>query len=216
MRFLIFISVLAIGFTSCQNASISNEIPKEFDYGKIVNGTYSNNYLGFSIQFDTTWEVQSDEQKQMLEDIGKEYVGGDDEDFKKTMEASKVNTANLLMLFKHPLGTIETFNPSFVVVAENVKNYTGIKDGKDYLNQAKKLLQASQMQYAFNKPIYKRNMGKHEFFVLEGSIGIADNAVIQEYITTVVNGFCLSFIATYSDDTEKTDLHEFLSTLKFQ
>jgi len=39
--------------------------------------------------------------------------------------------------------------------------------------------------------------------------------IIQEYMTTVRDGFCLSFMLTYTNEEQKTKLHSFLDTVKF-
>lgn len=74
---------------------------------------------------------------------------GDNENLQAVINAADVNSVNLLFVFQHEVGTNVEFNPNFIVVAENLSHSPGIKNGRDYLVQAKKFLKQTQIQYAY-------------------------------------------------------------------
>ena len=43
-----------------------------------------------------------------------------------------------------------------------------------------------------------------------------NKSITQEYISTVKNGFSLSFIASYSTDEEKSELYKILDNIKIE
>ena len=117
-------------------------------------------------------------------------------------------------MFQYEVGSAVESNPAFMVVAENMKDFPGIKTGEDYLFHVKKLLQQSQLKYSFGKKVYEKNIGSKSFYVLEGKMDIMGKTVTQEYISTVTEGFCLSFILTYTTKQEKKKLYKFINGTK--
>ncbi len=204
--------VLIISGTSCSSSEEKN-LPENFDYGTVGKGTYKNNFFNFDLSFNSHWFVQDEDQMNNLVKAGNELVIGDDNDLKSAVEASKVNTAYLLAIFKHEIGSAVEFNPSFMAMAENTKNSPGIKTGKDYLFHAKKGLQQSKVDYSFNKEVYPTEIGDKTFYVLEGEMHFMGNNIMQEYYATVTKGFSLSFIVTYTTQEEKDELYDILNSI---
>ena len=64
--FLVGVSLLLIA--GCK------QTPKNFDYGKIENGVYRNNYFDFEIPVPANWAVQNREQVQELQKTGEELI----------------------------------------------------------------------------------------------------------------------------------------------
>ncbi len=144
MKGLFAIALLFICLVSCNNTGK----PVDFDYGHVENGIYSNTYFDVSINLPQNWVVQSQEQTDKMVEQGSDLIAGEDENMKTVLKASEVNVANLLSAFQYEYGSAVDYNPSIVINSENIKNFPGIKNGADYLFQAKKLLEQGQFQYA--------------------------------------------------------------------
>ncbi len=127
----------------------SNGKPDTFDYGSVENGVYQNEYFGFSMNLPADWVVQTQEQTENLANTGKDLVAGDDANMKAIIKASEINTANLISVFQYEVGSTVDYNPSIVIVAENIINSPGIKTGSDYLFHAKKVMEQGQFKYQY-------------------------------------------------------------------
>lgn len=211
MKHLIYIFTALILF-SC---SVSDQkTPRNFDFGKTENGTYTNDYFNMKILFDSTWTIQDQRQMNDLVDQKSDLVIGDNKNLKAAIKSSKVNTGYLLNLSKYELGAPVEYNPSFLITAENTKNYPGIKSGKDYLFHAKKTLQQTQLDYSCEKPIYEKVISNTTFHVMEVELDYMRKLIIQEYFSTVTKGFSLTFVISYTTEEEKSELYQILDGIK--
>lgn len=206
---ILIISVTILGCTTEDQS-----FPDEFDFGKTESGLYTNDFFNLEISFDPNWIVQDEQQMNNLIEMGEELMSGGNENFKTAVKAAQVNTAYLLTLFKYEVGSTVEFNPSFMVVAENTKNFPGIKTGKDYLFHAKRSLGLAAVDYYFEKEVFEKTIGETTFYVLEAKFDFLNNTIIQEYIATVTNGFSLGFIATYSTEDQRKELYEIINHIK--
>ena len=211
MKKLIYL-IITITILGC--TSQEKNLPKEFDFGKTESGLYTNDFFNMEIYFNPNWIIQDKQQMNNLIEAGGELATGDDKNLKAIVKASLVNTAYLLTIFKYEVGSAVEFNPSFMVIAENTKSYPGIKNGKDYLFHAKKLLEQTQMEYYFEKDVFEKTIGKSMFHVMEAKLNYMNNTIIQEYITTVTNGFSLSYVVSYTTEEERSELYEIIDKIK--
>ncbi len=207
----IFILVI-LALVGC--AEKAKNLPKEFDYGTTENGLYENSFFDLEISFDPNWTIQNKQQTENIAEQGKKLIVGDDSNLEAAVEASEINVAYLLTVFKHKVGAPVDFNPSFIAIAENVKNLPGISKGEDYLFHTKKLLEQAPVNYNFNKDISKEERGNHDFYIMETQLEYASKNIIQEYRTTITNGFSLSFIISYANPEQKAELYEILDNIK--
>ena len=132
--------ILTLGCNSQNN-------PEGFDFGKIEDGFYQNSYFGFEIGIPDGWIVQSQEQRQNMMKVSKEIVAGDNENLKAVINASEINSANLLSVFQYEIGSPVDFNPNINIIVENIQLSPGIKNGSDYLYQVRKLMMQSNLKY---------------------------------------------------------------------
>jgi len=79
--------ILAIFFAPLASC---NSQPENFDYGRVEDGTYRNDYFGFTFKLPANWVVQSKEQTQDLANTGKKLLAGDDENMKAAIQASEI------------------------------------------------------------------------------------------------------------------------------
>jgi len=206
-----FIIVCTILFWGCsKNAS------KEIDFGTIENSVYRNKYFGLTITIPAEWSIQDQESRQRMMKMGKEMITGEDKNLKAAIKASELQTVNLFTVFKHPLGTPVTFNPGIACAAERIRHAPGIKRGKDYHFHARKVFESSQMDVSFPRDISTENLGGVDFDIMYLQITQAGTTVQQEYYATVMKGYALVFIVSFTTDEEKAALGKVLDTIVFK
>jgi hypothetical protein len=208
---IIYLFIITV-LLSCSDQN--KNLPDNFDFGKTENGSYKNDYFNMEVLFNPNWIVQDKQYMNNIMERGSDLVTGDNKNLKSLFKASQVNTAYLLAVFKHEVGAAVEFNPNFMLLAENTKNLPGIKNGKDYLFHAEKLMKQTQMSYSFEREVFEKKIGNSLFYVLETRLDYMGEIISQEYISTVKNGFTLSFIITYSTEEEKNELYEVINNVK--
>ena len=207
------ISIFLIFTISCSN----NSKPKDFDYGKVENDRYVNSYFDLELNLPSHWIVQTKEQTENLSKRGKELIAGDNKNMKAVFKASEINTANLIAAFQYEVGSAVDYNPSFMLVAENLKGFPGIKTGSDYLFQTRKLMKQSQFQYdSIDDEFKKIIINNQEYYLMNTSVSYAGYTIRQEYYSTLKDGFCISAIISYNDDEQKSVLKKVINSMKFK
>ena len=210
MRIFLF-SLLIFTLVRCKEAE------KNFDYGKIENGVYTNDYFDFNIPVPQSWDVRNDEQVKQLQKKGSGLISGNNKELEAKIDEADVNTIVLLTVFKNKDDTAANkFNPSFIILCENLQGSPDIKKGKDYLDHAKYLMQQSKMPYQFTPEYFTEKIGNKEFdrmdAVLDGQMG----GIQQSYYSIIDKGYALSIIISFVDADQKTDLKEIINKIKFK
>ena len=148
-------------------------------------------------------------------EVGAQAVAKDDEMLQKAIKASEVNTVNLLTVFEHEPGAAVDFNPNYMLIAENLKNFPGIKSGKEYLFHSRKILVNANIPYThIDEEFEKEIVGGFEFYKLNASAEFAGIPVHQLYMACVRDGFVICFISSYSDDMQKETLEKIKNSIK--
>ena len=103
-----------------------------------------------------------------------------------------------------------------MIIAENIKNAPGIKNGSDYLFQAKRLIQQTQLKYEYlSEKFDLEKINEVEFYKMNTRVNYLDLDIKQEYYSTVLNGFSLNFIISYISDDQKEVLISSINLLTF-
>jgi hypothetical protein len=205
---------IAVALTGCNKAKPIEE-EKGFDYGSVKDGLYTNNFFDIQVDVPKDWKVQSQEQSEAMMKQGAEAVAGDNKRMKAALKASEVNTASLLTVFQHDPGAAVEYNPNFMLVAENLKAFPGIKTGKEYLFQTRKILSTAQVNYTYmDEDFKKEDINGIEFYVMNVRIDIGGGTVQQSYLATVKDGFALGFIYSWHNDEEKAKLEKIKNSIK--
>jgi len=211
--FTISFLLILILMINCSNSSE----PKDFDYGKIENDRYTNSYFDLELNLPSHWIVQTKEQTENLTKIGKDLVAGDNKNMRAAFNASEINTANLLTVFQYEVGSAVDFNPGFMLMAENLKAFPGIKTGSDYLFQVRRAMKQSQFQYdSIDDEFKKIIIDNQEYYLMNTSVSYAGYTIRQEYYSTLQDGFCISAIISYNDDEQKSVLKKVINSMKFK
>ncbi len=189
---------------------------EQVDLGSLEGSTYSNQYFEFAITVPSTWSIQNREAITEMGKQGAELIAGDNKAMKKMLDqANEATSLNLFASFQHEVGAPVTFNPSVLIVAERVTQLPGVKLGKDYLFHARKLLEMSQMDVAFNQEMYSRSISGFDFDVLPVEMNVG-HVVKQLYYSTIVKGYALCIISSYLDEDQKSMNESIIDTLTRQ
>ncbi|HRO46811.1 hypothetical protein [Agriterribacter sp.] len=206
----LFILIILVATGNAQNNS------QDFDYGRVENGKYLNSFLHFEITLPAGWVVQSREQIDYLAKKGAALVTGDDEKMKAVYKAAEINVANLLGVYQYELGSPVDYNPSIMLVAENVQHSPGVKKGSDYLFQARKLLDQSQFQYDYlDTEFEKEVVSRTDFYKMNTGIKYAGLDIKQIYFSTVIKRFSLNIIISFTTDEQKEVLLKSVHSIAF-
>ncbi len=193
-------------------------IPEDFDYGKIENGVYRNEYFKFTIPVPESWELQSKEQIEEIRKRGREIVAERNKDLAERVRASEVRSATLLTIFRYPPDSAqEGFNPSLILLAENIKGGKNIKKGADYLEQAKSHMLQSGMGFKISPEYASEKLGGRNFDLMETKNnydGMED--VTQLYYATIDGDFALVALISFTTAEHEAELKEILHKIKFQ
>ncbi|MDY0780484.1 hypothetical protein [Tenacibaculum sp. IB213877] len=206
-NFAILLTVLVI--VSCKSKTNNN-----FDYGGFEDNTYINNFFKIKFDLPVNWVIQSREQTEALAKKGRKLIVGDDDNLKSIIDASEINTANLLTAFKYEQGAAVDYNPNIAVVAENISNAPGIKTGGDYLFHAKKFLSQGSFKYDYlSENFENEKINGLDFYRMDASINQLGILIKQSYYSTIINGFSLNLIVSYSTEQQKNELLKSLNTI---
>jgi hypothetical protein len=205
------IFVLAILLAGCGRKETDT-----IDFGTFNKSAYTNVYLGLSVTIPADWSIQDQEAQRRLANIGGKMLSGDDKNLKAALSAAEMQNVNLFAAFKFPLGSSVDFNPSIIGMAEDVRQWPGIKTGKDDLFQVKKALESGQMQVVFPKDVYMQQLGGVDFYVMEAEIPMRGLMVKQKYYSTIKKGYNLGIIVSFTTAEEEASLQKILDgvTLK--
>ncbi len=205
--------LMIILFSNC----VSNKTPDNFDYGKVNDNIYTNDFFKCNIKLPEGWIVQSKEQTQRLANVGKEIVAGEDKKIESMIKASEINTANLLAVFQYELGSAVEYNPNIIIVAENIKNAPEIKNGSDYLFQSRQFLKQSQIQHDYLSEDFENEViNGTEFYKMDAHINYMGLKIKQIYYSTITNGFSFNVIISYKNDDQKKVLLESIKSITFE
>lgn len=212
--FLLFL-ILNI-LSNIQIFSQEDNLTQKLDYGTLTKNTYENEFFQFKIKLPKDWVVQSKEQNEELKEISKKMILDENKDLAKYIDAGNIKTIYLLTIFKYELGYPTEFNPSMILLAENLKSVPGIKNGKDYLFHAKKLIKYAQpdaviLTNDFEKVVID-SVDFYKFELLNKSL---DLEVKQTFLSTVIKGFSFNVIYTYSNKEEEETLLTSINTMLF-
>jgi hypothetical protein len=204
------IIVLTLVLAGCEKKA-SDEI----DFGTINNSIYKNNYFGMTVTLPSDWSIQSQEVQKRNLNTGEKILAGDDKNLGAVMKVSELKVVNLFSASKYPKGSPVPYNPSIISLAENVRDLPGIKRGSDYHFHAKQLLQSGSLDVSFPKDIYTQSLGGIDFDIMEAEIHVRGIVVRQKYYATIMKGYAVSIIISFTTDEDEASLQKIVDTLKF-
>jgi len=207
---LIFITALSAG---CQKTV-------KVTMGEISGNTYTNDYFGVTLDLPAGWTILDDETKKLVMGVGSEMMSGGDSAKQKQLDLAQQKTLPLLFAFKFPLNYTSGPNPNIICMAEQISKLhvlIGIKTSQDYLEAMKTELSGAPIEYTFADDIYTEQIDGRTFSVLEAMLDTGIK-VYQKYYAALVDEdrYVLSFVVSYSNEEEQTELANVLRTVRFK
>ena len=97
-----------------------------------------------------------------------------------------------------------------------MRHLPGIKRGKDYHFHAKTLLESSPLAIQFPKEIFSQTIDGVEFDVMYTETSLPTGTVKQEQYATIIKGYALVLIISYTTEEEKSSLKGILGSVTFE
>lgn len=209
--FITCLSFLCI-FVSCKKII---GIPDNFDYGKIEKNVYQNEFFGMHWPINDGWESLDRGYVDSLRAEGLKDMVGDNEQLEKTITAADIKTANLLSIIHVDTVEVQMYSPNISMMAENLALNIQIKNGQDYLEEAKKFMQGSGVNFEFVGDIHQFNIDGKEFFTMEVINLVQGVPIHQDFYATVINGFGLALVGSWMDKKQRVIIQQSLATIQF-
>jgi hypothetical protein len=164
------------------------------DNGRVVDGVYTNEFLGFRYTVPKGWTVHGEETQKVIMEAGKEVMAGEDQTRKRILEAASKRTFQLLTVFEYPLGTPNKPNRGIQVAAENVAFAPGIQTGKDYLQVLEQNIAAGQVHFEFEGEPTEETVDGIVFSHHYGHFQVGGRTIHEVFYATMLKGYAVSFI----------------------
>lgn len=215
---LIYTGLLCLVFLmeSCQG-----EAEKNFDYGRVEDNRYVNSFFKFEIDIPKDWNVQPNEYYDKYKEEAKDLLAGDDKNLRTAIDATVINSAHLLTLFKYSTDDTYDFNPKLNITAENINDKPEFKTGKDILENTARFLKKSnlentnvQIEY-IDEEFEKRIIGNQEFYIMNATFNYNGRIIKQVLYSTIIKGFSIGAVMAFTNDREKSELINIFNTVKF-
>lgn len=185
-----------------------------FNYGRMDDTIYTNPFFGFKIAIPSDWFVQNKTQIDYVLSKGKDVVTFDSEILNKAVKSVDVNSLTLLLVYKYETGAPVKYNPSIVLMAENVLMQPGIKTGGDYLFHVRKGLMQSNLNFDCSESDSISVLDEYKFYKIDCDVN--EGVIQQNYFTAIIKRFAFSFIISFSNETEKNELLSIINSTEFK
>lgn len=206
----IFVMIL---LPSCKDLT---GIPENFDYGRIENNAYVNDYFEFRFPMENGWQPMDNSIMDSLREKTAEEMAAADPAMQKTMEVADVRTANLLTAMYAPPDEFQLFNANINFIAENVKIALNIRNGRDYLESAKKFMGNMEYSIDFKGDIYEQEIGGKTFYCMDVVNHYGGTDILQSYYATIIKSFAFTFVTTYVTDEQKAAVQSAIDQIEFR
>lgn len=163
------------------------------------NLEYTNEYFRFTLPIPEDWHVELS-----TSGLGNANKNEDDD----------ANFYTLCTMKRYRDSEVFSFNPSILVLAENVSQNPEVTSGEDYLNITKTHLIKQKTPYLFTENIGSEILGGLIFETLTTQVA-SGFGIQQKYYCAVHDGYALIFIITYNEEIDKGTLLRCLYTLNF-
>ena len=197
----LIVGALALGATSCGkpvNARIAARSSGAPTNGGIAGQVYTNSYFGLTFPIPSDWVVAPAQQP-----VGPKSANAD--------------THQLLLISRQPLGTKTESNPTLLIVAEKVSP-SSARNGREYVEHISEMLADSIIRdgdktipYAKAGKIREFSVGGEDWHRADLTARLGDRTVHQSYISTVIDGYALSFVIAAMSEPEIQELERYVA-----
>jgi len=190
--------------------------PEKVDPGAIDGSTYSNKFFKMTLKIPDKWLAHSQDETNPLRKQGAELVAGQNKAMKDQIEAAEKSIVYLIHVSRYPLGYTGAFNPSFQCNAEKMGILSAGSTSSDYLANFRKLISQGQGQLKYTlSDNYAQSIGGMNFMALDAEATIGQVSIHQKLCVSVIKGYALSFIMTYSSEDDLYTLNDVLKSVSF-
>ena len=120
----------------------------------------------------------------------------------------------MLCVSKYDMRESKSFNPSLMIVAEDISQFKTIKTGYDYLLNSKEILKTTNLGYKIDEKLLDKNINGLKFSNMKTTISNGNINVMQDYYTIVKSGYAITMILTYTNSEEKIILENMINSIK--
>ena len=190
---------------------IKDYIVKEPNGGYFENGTYINDFLGFSMEFPNNWTIVGDDgiEKQIIIEGSAQLSSGNNNDKRDFVELVNETVLFLFLCSKYPAATPNVLNCNISVICENTSQYGNLTID-EYISGMKESMNSDNW-YTF-KDLASRNINGTIFKAFSAHTDIFGFDVYQRAYLKKLDGYILTFNLTYSDNESLSELDEILNT----
>jgi len=211
IRILTYISLGAVMTSNCIVRK-----PEKVDPGLIEGSTYSNKFFKMTLTIPEKWLAHSVDETSPLRKQGAELIAGQNKGVKDQIEAAESSMVHLIHISRYPLGYTSSFNPSLQCDAEKLGMLSGVSTSSDYIANFRKLISEGQGQLKYTlSDNYTESIGGVNFTALDAQATMGQISLHQKLCVSVVKGYALSFIMTYSSEDDLATLNYVLKSVSF-
>jgi len=190
--------------------------PEKVDSGLIEGSTYSNKFFKMTLTVPEKWLAHSIDETSPLRKQGAELVAGQNKGMKDQIEAAEASVVHLVHVSRYPLGYTGGFNASFQCDAEKLGILSGVSSSSDYIANFRKLISQGQGQLKYTLgDNYTESIGGVNFTALDAQATMGPLSLHQKLCVSVIKGYALSFIMTYSSEDDLSTLNDVLKSISF-
>jgi hypothetical protein len=190
------------------NTTINENYP--INYGRMDDTIYINPYFGFKFSVLSSWTIKNKKQIDFVLTKGKEVITFKDELVKSTVDKMDLSSNTLLMISRYKTGA---FNPSLIIMAEEISMFSSTKTGKDYLFQVKRQLENSNLNMIVNELKDGLTLSDIKFDKLDCFSEI--NKTHLSYYCSIQKNHALVFIITYIENEDHVALLNMIKSTQF-
>ncbi len=196
--------------TDADNSNTTTNENYPINYGRMEDTIYINPYFGFKFSVLSSWTIKNKKQIDFVLSKGKEVVTFKDELVNSTVDKMDLSSNTLLMISRYKTGA---FNPSLIIMAEEISMFSTTKTGKDYLLQVKRQLSNSNLNMIVNEPKDGLTLSDIKFDKLDCFSEI--NKTHLTYYCSIQKNHALVFIITYMENEDHVALLNMIKSTQF-
>lgn len=209
--------IFTILFVSLSLISCTTTETKELAWTTSTDNIhFTNEKLKLSITKPESWYAQNVKELVAMQQLGKDMMTGDDENFKAMTEAALKTSLPLFGFHEFAPGTPTTTNSSLMGVAENISVLPGIKKGCDYLYHAKQAMAQSQIKMDYEDDCHIQVINGVGMSYFNSQMKVGGNIVKQKYMACISGDYAIAVVYTLINKADTFEIDNILNTLKVQ
>lgn len=174
---------------------------------------YTNQLFGMKIVKPTNWYSQKIEELIQFQKLGANLLAGDDENIRALAEESLKSSLPLFGFYQYAPGTVGKSNPNISGVAENISALPGIKNGCDYLANARQFAAQSQITINFEDDCRITQINNNNLSVMRATLEFGNVKANQKYFACIQDSHAIAVVANYYYPNEEKLIDNVVNTL---